>query len=106
MFIVAALGFGVNLVLMKILHSGGGGHGHSHGGGGTHGHSHGSDGNINVRAAYIHALGDMLQSIGVMVREAKSRYGLVYHFQVLYFTPYLSSDCGCHHMGCPRGPRC
>lgn len=35
-------------------------HGHSHGGGG-HGHSE----NINVRAAFIHVLGDVLQSIGV-----------------------------------------
>lgn len=36
-------------------------HGHSHGGGG--GHAHGE--NINVRAAFIHVLGDVLQSIGV-----------------------------------------
>lgn len=37
-------------------------HGHSHGGGGGgHGHSE----NINVRAAFIHVIGDMLQSIGV-----------------------------------------
>lgn len=35
-------------------------HGHSHGGGA---HSHGE--NINVRAAFIHVLGDVLQSIGV-----------------------------------------
>ena len=49
---------------------GGGGHGHSHGGGG-HGHSHGGgkgDGeNINVRAAFIHVLGDLIQSLGVLV---------------------------------------
>ena len=49
---------------------GGGGHGHSHGGGG-HGHSHGghksSEENINVRAAFIHVLGDLIQSLGVLV---------------------------------------
>ena len=69
MFIVASLGLGVNLVLMQILHSGAGGHhGHSHGGESDHGPAHG--GNINVRAAFIHALGDMLQSIGVMIAAA------------------------------------
>lgn len=36
-------------------------HGHSHGGGSAHGHGE----NINVRAAFIHVLGDVLQSIGV-----------------------------------------
>lgn len=40
------------------------GHGHSHGGGGAPaGHSHSE--NMNVRAAFIHVLGDVLQSIGV-----------------------------------------
>lgn len=36
---------------------------------GSHGHSHGgaSAENINVRAAFIHVLGDILQSIGVFV---------------------------------------
>ena len=59
--------------MMKILHqSPGGGHGHSHGGGHGHshgggGHGHGGEENINVRAAFIHVLGDLLQSIGVMV---------------------------------------
>lgn len=40
------------------------GHGHSHGGSAApsgHGHSE----NMNVRAAFIHVLGDVLQSIGV-----------------------------------------
>lgn len=52
-------------------------HGHSHGGGGGGGHGHGEGGhghgegghshseNINVRAAFIHVVGDVLQSIGV-----------------------------------------
>ena len=55
-----------------------GSHGHSHGGGGdgdshghshdgshshghTHGHSHGGDTPLNVRAALIHVIGDLLQ---------------------------------------------
>jgi len=60
-------------------------HGHSHAGsgGGAHGHAHGSvagaasgapttaaaeaDQNINVRAAFIHAVGDLVQSIGVTI---------------------------------------
>lgn len=53
-------------------------HTHSHGGdshsheGETHGnggetHSHGSQGNLNVRVAFIHVIGDILQSFGVFV---------------------------------------
>lgn len=38
----------------------------------SHGHSHtpsllGNHGNTSVRAAFIHVLGDLLQSVGVMV---------------------------------------
>ncbi|KAG7394076.1 hypothetical protein PHYBOEH_005855 [Phytophthora boehmeriae] len=60
------------------------GHGHAHGHGhGGHGHSHGGDlengmngakakakknlENLNIQAAYIHALGDFIQSVGVCV---------------------------------------
>lgn len=41
------------------------GHSHSHSG---HGHSH-KEGeiNINIRAAFVHVVGDMLQSIGVII---------------------------------------
>ncbi|CAH2989093.1 unnamed protein product [Chilo suppressalis] len=88
MLITSAVGVAVNLVMGLTLHQ----HGHSHGGGG-HGHSHGpsnpvlnnqkergdSDAesseshqhshqeNINVRAAFIHVLGDFLQSFGVLI---------------------------------------
>ena len=64
-------------------HGGGHDHGHSHGHGGhDHGHSHGHGGhdhdhghshghgeemNINIRAAVVHVIGDMLQSIGVII---------------------------------------
>lgn len=48
-------------------------HGHSHGGAShDHEHSHdhnqeSSEDNINVRAAFIHVVGDFLQSFGVFV---------------------------------------
>lgn len=48
-------------------HGHGGGHGHSHGGSIEHGHSHSEAENINVRAAYIHVIGDFIQSFGVFV---------------------------------------
>lgn len=47
-------------------HSHGHDHGHSHGGH-DHGHSHGGGENINIRAAVVHVIGDMLQSIGVII---------------------------------------
>ena len=67
MFITATAGLLVNLLMMRVLHQGGGhSHGgHSHGGGG--GHSHGGHDNLNVTAAYIHVVGDLVQSIGVMI---------------------------------------
>lgn len=81
------------------LHGLPGGHGHSHGGGGGghghshnqkvgdaesgHGHSHDAvsqakkkQENINVRAAFIHVLGDFFQSLGVFVAAI-----------VIYFRP-------------------
>jgi len=83
----------VNIVMGFILHQSGhghshglsggdehGGHGHSHGHSHSqaHGNAHGSHGhgshheeevhkNINVTAAFIHVLGDALQSVGVMI---------------------------------------
>jgi len=71
----------VNITMGYVLWDSG--HGHTHGGlsdGGSHshGHSHGGDdhghshsGNegvpLNVRAALIHVIGDLLQSIGVLI---------------------------------------
>ncbi|XP_043787080.1 zinc transporter 2-like isoform X1 [Apis laboriosa] len=77
MLITSAVGVAVNLVMGLSLHQ----HGHSHG------HSHGSHKsnqsienekiniedlphdrkNINVRAAFIHVIGDFIQSVGVFV---------------------------------------
>lgn len=78
MLITAAVGVAVNLIMGFLLNQGG--HLHSHG----HGHSHGSaaasssqsaasgqqqrqHGSLAVRAAFIHALGDLVQSIGVLI---------------------------------------
>ncbi|GBP97573.1 Zinc transporter 2 [Eumeta japonica] len=103
MLITSAVGVVVNLIMGLTLHQHGHSHG---GGGGGHGHSHGegnpvlnskrdaadaetgsqenaapaaashSHENINVRAAFIHVLGDFLQSFGVLVAAI-----------VIYFKP-------------------
>eukprot|EP00092_Neocalanus_flemingeri_P020452 GFUD01022156.1.p1 GENE.GFUD01022156.1~~GFUD01022156.1.p1 ORF type:complete len:349 (-),score=77.96 GFUD01022156.1:133-1179(-) len=84
MLITSGLGVLVNIFMGATLHQ----HGHSHGGG--HGHSHNShdeenaDGhahskekeNINVKAAFIHVVGDFLQSLGVFTAAL-----------VIYFKP-------------------
>jgi len=88
MAITAGIGVCVNLIMGLLLYYGG--HGHSHGGMSStnHSHSHGTpetlpvtmapvieqtahttggEVNINVRAAFIHVLGDMIQSVGVLI---------------------------------------
>ncbi|KAL3991004.1 cation diffusion facilitator transporter family protein [Acanthocheilonema viteae] len=67
MAITAALGVFVNFIMAILLYFGG--HTHSH-----NGHMHlshctnsGNTANINVRAAMIHVIGDLLQSIGVLI---------------------------------------
>lgn len=54
-FIVAFIGLIANIFMMRILH--------------THDHD-----NLNVKAAYLHALGDLLASIGVLIS------GLIIYF--------------------------
>ncbi|XP_016343855.1 putative proton-coupled zinc antiporter SLC30A4 [Sinocyclocheilus anshuiensis] len=70
MLITAAVGVAVNLLVGFLLNQSG--HFHSHG----HTHSHGSPGrgqgqrghgSLAVRAAFIHALGDLVQSVGVLI---------------------------------------
>ncbi|PIO64461.1 cation diffusion facilitator family transporter [Teladorsagia circumcincta] len=65
MLITACVGVGFNIIMGIVLHFGSGGHGHTHGGA-SHGHSHGGK-NVNVRAAFIHVIGDLIQSIGVLI---------------------------------------
>ncbi|XP_011171831.2 zinc transporter 2 isoform X1 [Solenopsis invicta] len=89
MLITSAVGVAVNLVMGLSLHQ----HGHSHGGHSHGGHSHDRNNdveneldddlkkehlkkNINVRAAFIHVLGDFIQSIGVFIAAL-----------VIYFKP-------------------
>lgn len=61
MTIVACLGLVVNLLMLFVLG------GHSHGGQECGGHGHGGDGDMNVLAAQIHILGDLVQTIGVII---------------------------------------
>ncbi|XP_025415832.1 zinc transporter 2-like isoform X2 [Sipha flava] len=74
MLITSAVGLCVNIVMGFTLHQ----HSHSHGG--ITSHSHETSGprstNINVRAAYIHVLGDIIQSLGVLIAAV-----------VVYFKP-------------------
>ncbi|XP_040193833.1 zinc transporter 2 [Rana temporaria] len=84
MLITSGCAVAVNLIMGLTLHQTG--HGHSHGSSGSHEHSHGSSGshehshgelnNPSVRAAFIHVVGDLLQSLGVLVAA-----------YVIYFKP-------------------
>ena len=89
-------------------------HDHAHGGHGhSHGHSHGgaNEGNMNVRGAMIHAIGDCVQSLGVIgsagiiwgfngpEADARSWFNiadpicsLVFAAVTLYTTRYLTVD--------------
>lgn len=60
-----------------ILHQSPSSHGHSHGL--SHGHSHcmqaaHNHGNASVRAAFIHVVGDLLQSLGVFLAAVIINY--------------------------------
>ncbi|OXU26397.1 hypothetical protein TSAR_010714 [Trichomalopsis sarcophagae] len=105
MLITSAVGVAVNLVMGLTLHQHGHGHGgHSHGHDHGHDHNHGAvkgeksdhdhegsgeletshkhratDRNINVRAAFVHVLGDFIQSAGVFIAAL-----------VIYFKPEWS----------------
>ncbi|XP_054079765.1 proton-coupled zinc antiporter SLC30A2 isoform X1 [Rissa tridactyla] len=58
MLITSACAVAVNIVMGVALHQTG--HGHSHGAGGE-------QPNASVRAAFVHVVGDLLQSVGVLV---------------------------------------
>ena len=80
MVLVAAFGLVVNIIMIVVLghdHSHSHSHSHNHG---VHDHEHGHGDNdeqllekpkvrrnINVQGAYLHVLGDLIQSIGVMI---------------------------------------
>ncbi|KAG2288133.1 hypothetical protein Bca52824_047737 [Brassica carinata] len=92
MVLVAAFGLVVNIIMIVVLgHDHGNGHCHSHShnhehGHGVHDHDHGHGDNdeqllekpkegrnINVQGAYLHVLGDLIQSIGFLDRKADAR---------------------------------
>ncbi|XP_006883255.1 PREDICTED: zinc transporter 4 [Elephantulus edwardii] len=73
MLITAAVGVAVNIIMGFLLKQSGHHHSHSHCAssnspiaGSGHGHSHGQD-SLAVRAAFVHALGDLVQSVGVLI---------------------------------------
>ncbi|XP_045715453.1 zinc transporter 2 [Phyllostomus hastatus] len=73
MLITAGCAVAVNIIMGLTLHQSG--HGHSH----DHGQSHDTSqqqGNPSVRAAFIHVIGDLLQSVGILVAA-----------YILYFKP-------------------
>ncbi|XP_076605169.1 proton-coupled zinc antiporter SLC30A2-like [Chaetodon auriga] len=76
MLITSGCAVGVNVLMVLILHQSGASHGHSHSfptgwqqrDKHHHDHSHGhGHGNASVRAAFIHVVGDLLQSVGVLL---------------------------------------
>ncbi|KAK1419196.1 hypothetical protein QVD17_28358 [Tagetes erecta] len=122
MFIISFVGLFVNIFMIFIL-------GHDHGHGHGHGHDHGLSvhhhdgqkdhqqpllepysaerktkrGNINVQGAYLHVLGDLIQSIGVMIGAAAIWYNpkwkivdpictLLFSVVVLYTTVNMLRD--------------
>ena len=74
MMVVAGSAVVFNIVLGVVLHGVPHAHGHSHGGGSSHSHGNNNqegggkaEEHLNVRAAAIHVLGDLIQSIGVLI---------------------------------------
>jgi len=84
MAITAVMGLGFNLIQMRILHEGeggyslGGAHSHSHGDDDGHGHGGGGGDSLAVKAAFLHALGDMIMSIGVCIAASIIYVGETY----------------------------
>ncbi|KAL2088902.1 hypothetical protein ACEWY4_015801 [Coilia grayii] len=80
MLITAAVGVAVNLIMGFLLNQSGHLHSHSHGPSQptqtqSHGHGHQrGHGSLAVRAAFIHALGDLVQSIGVLIAAYVVRF--------------------------------
>ncbi|KAJ3613114.1 hypothetical protein NHX12_019366 [Muraenolepis orangiensis] len=70
MLLTSGCAVGANILMALILHQPGGSHGHSHAltsdppGWKDSGHAHG---NTSVRAAFVHVLGDLLHSLGVLL---------------------------------------
>ncbi|XP_053700837.1 proton-coupled zinc antiporter SLC30A2-like [Synchiropus splendidus] len=71
MLLTSGCAVAVNVLMVLILHQSGDAHGHSHGLSsltrGKRLHDHGSHGNASVKAAFIHVVGDLVQSVGVLL---------------------------------------
>uniref|UniRef100_A0A3Q1BHR6 Probable proton-coupled zinc antiporter SLC30A4 n=1 Tax=Amphiprion ocellaris TaxID=80972 RepID=A0A3Q1BHR6_AMPOC len=85
MLITAAVGVAVNIIMGFLLNQDGHLHGHGHGHGHSHGHAASSSqsagsgqqrahSSLAVRAAFIHALGDLVQSVGVLIAAYVVRF--------------------------------
>ncbi|XP_076043087.1 proton-coupled zinc antiporter SLC30A2-like isoform X2 [Oratosquilla oratoria] len=78
MIIVSGVGVAINIVLGIVLHVGAGHHGHSHGPRLSPASSSASQENpgqnINIRAAFIHVIGDLIQSVGVLIAAYIIKY--------------------------------
>ncbi|XP_004850685.2 zinc transporter 2 isoform X4 [Heterocephalus glaber] len=74
MLITSGSAVAVNIIMGLILYQSG--HGHSHGSGHSHEDTSQQQENPSVRAAFIHVIGDLLQSLGVLVAA-----------YILYFKP-------------------
>ncbi|KAM6173174.1 proton-coupled zinc antiporter SLC30A2 isoform 2-T2 [Erethizon dorsatum] len=74
MLITSGSAVAVNIIMGLILYQSG--HGHSHGNGHSHEDTSQQQENPSVRAAFIHVIGDFLQSLGVLVAA-----------YILYFKP-------------------
>ncbi|CAL2035510.1 unnamed protein product [Caenorhabditis brenneri] len=68
MLITAGFGVFFNVVMLAVLKIGGLGHSHGPGQDQCHGK------NVNVRAAFVHVLGDFIQSIGVVIAALVIKY--------------------------------
>ncbi|XP_070834602.1 proton-coupled zinc antiporter SLC30A2-like [Chaetodon trifascialis] len=74
MLMTSGCAVGVNVLMVLILHQSGASHGHSHSfptgrlqRDKQHQDHHHGHGNASVRAAFIHVVGDLLQSVGVLL---------------------------------------
>lgn len=61
--LVAVIGLAVNLLSAWFLHGHDGHHDHHDHGHAQHDHAHGHEGDLNLRAAYLHVLADALTSV-------------------------------------------
>ncbi|NXP41150.1 ZNT4 protein, partial [Leiothrix lutea] len=104
MLITAAVGVAVNLIMGFLLNQSGHLHSHSHSHphshvpqlsspstaqGSSHGHS-----SLAVRAAFVHALGDLVQSIGVLVAAYIIRFKVRGHGEE--WTCVYTGNCCCN----------